>query len=201
MKKIVFILTAALMIAGSSCAEKASNGSQPKVDTTEMTETEVASENTPAPIPTDSMQSGSCIKTIDSGLRGANILPAITKHYEGRVVLIDFWATWCPPCRKAMKDIDQIKSDLLAKGACFAYITGETSPEKDWNNMITTIEGDHCRLTDVQWSELCSQLAIPGIPAYLLLNKDGSVAFSNLTVGGYPGNEVIQNQIEIALTK
>ena len=40
-----------------------------------------------------------------------------------------------------------------------------------------------------------------GIPAYMLLNKDGSVAFSNITQGGYPGNSLLQNLIETALTK
>ena len=57
------------------------------------------------------------------------------------------------------------------------------------------------RLTDAQWSELMSDLGVPGIPAYILINKDGSVAFSNLTEGGYPGNDMINNLIEVALTK
>ena len=67
--------------------------------------------------------------------------------------------------------------------------------------MIPGIAGDHYRLTKQQWNDLCTQLGIPGIPCYLLLNKDGSVAYSNLTQGGYPGNDVIKSEVEAALAK
>ena len=90
--------------------------------------------------------------------------------------------------------------DLQKKGVQFVYITGETSPQAAWEGMIKNIAGVHYRLTNKQWGELCSSLGIPGIPVYLILNADGSVAYSNLQQGGYPGNEVIQNNVEVALT-
>ena len=141
------------------------------------------------------------VVTIDPNLKGVDILPAITKKYEGKVVLLDFWATWCGPCRAAMKKLDTIKEDLMKKGVVFVYITGETSPLKNWEPMIANIKGEHYRLTNSQWTDLCGLLNIPGIPAYMLLNKDGSVAYSNLSTGGYPGNDILQNNIEVALTK
>ena len=42
---------------------------------------------------------------------------------------------------------------------------------------------------------------IPGIPAYVLYNADGTEAFSNLQEGGYPGNEIVNNAIEVALSQ
>ena len=94
---------------------------------------------------------------------------------------------------------DAIKPELMKRGVQFVYVTGETSPEATWTEMIKGIDGDHYRLTKAQWDELCTRLQIPGIPSYMLLGKDGSVAYSNLTEGGYPGNDIIKAEIEKAL--
>lgn len=67
--------------------------------------------------------------------------------------------------------------------------------------MIPSIAGEHYRLTEKQWSGLCESLNIPGIPAYLLLNKKGEKVYDNLDEGGYPGSEVLKNNIEVALTE
>ncbi|MBR1713080.1 MAG: TlpA family protein disulfide reductase [Alloprevotella sp.] len=140
------------------------------------------------------------VRTVPASVRGAKeILNAITANYKGSVVLIDFWATWCPPCRRAMVDIDQIKPELAEKGAAFVYVTGETSPASDWEAAVKNIKGDHYRLTNAQWNDLASGLGMPGIPAYLLLNRDGSTAFSNVTQGGYPGNDFMREQMLKAL--
>ena len=144
---------------------------------------------------------GAVGKTIDANVAGTDVLSAIAKNYEGKVVVIDFWATWCGPCRQAMKLIDEIKPELQKKGVVFVYLTGETSPLEKWEGMSATIEGDHYRITKKQWGALCSSLGLRGIPSYMILNKDGSTAYDNFKTGGYPGSEVLQNQAEVALTK
>lgn len=185
MKKSLFLISFLLLGLTTSCAKKAEASSQ------EETKTEAtATENTTA-----------VVKKVDANLTGAAAFEEIKKNYAGKVVLFDFWATWCPPCRSAMTQMHDIKPALMSKGAQFVYITGETSPEADWKQMIPSIAGDHYRLTNQQWQELGSLLKMQGIPAYLILNKDGSEAFSNITSGGYPGNEIIQNNIEVALSK
>ncbi|HPN38890.1 MAG TPA: TlpA disulfide reductase family protein [Melioribacteraceae bacterium] len=36
--------------------------------------------------------------------------------YKGKVVLLDFWATWCPPCRKGIPDLVELKNEFKNKG-------------------------------------------------------------------------------------
>lgn len=139
------------------------------------------------------------VKSFPVDVQGKAILDDIIAAYSGRVVLVDFWATWCPPCRRAMTEIDAIKPELISQGAAFVYITGETSPLADWREAIKDIEGDHYRLTDAQWESLLSELGVPGIPVYLLVGRDGETLFSNLTEGGYPGNATIKPLMEKAL--
>ena len=193
MRKSLLHVVTTLLLATTSCASKTSKKESLSTNTPE-TPMSIANPSNPDAIP-------ATIVPISTELNGHDAFDSLKKKYRGKVVLIDFWATWCPPCRAAMKEVDLIKTELQKKGAVFVYITGETSPEAEWKNALQIISGDHYRLTDKQWSELGGELNMAGIPAYMLLNKDGSVAFSNITQGGYPGNSLLQNLIETALTK
>lgn len=136
------------------------------------------------------------VRHMSVDVQGRAVLDAILAAYSDNVVLIGFWATWCPPCRQAMKEINEIKPEMISKGVTFVYVTGETSPMTEWREAIAEIEGDHYRLTDAQWESMIAELNMPGIPAYHMVGKNGEVIFSNLTEGGYPGNEVIKAKLD-----
>ena len=192
MYKKIFLLSALLLTTVVACKNKPNNAeAQATAETTEQTSATADGENGAQAV----------IRQVDPNLSGAEALETIKKNYTGKVAFFDFWATWCPPCRAAMRDIDQIKPELQKQGAVFVYITGETSPEDEWKNSLTDIHGDHYRLTDKQWNEINNNLHMPGIPAYFLLDRKGEIAFENLTEGGYPGNEVVKEMITKALNK
>lgn len=192
MYKKIFLLSALLLTTVVACKNKSNNAeAQATAETTEQTSATADGENGAQAV----------IRQVDPNLSGAEALETIKKNYAGKVAFFDFWATWCPPCRAAMRDVDQIKPELQKQGAVFVYITGETSPENEWKNSLTEIHGDHYRLTDKQWNEINNNLHMPGIPAYFLLDRKGEIAFENLTEGGYPGNEVVKEVITKALNK
>ena len=192
MYKKIFLLSALLLTTVVACKNKSNNAeAQTTAETTEQTSATADGENGAQAV----------IRQVDPNLSGAEALETIKKNYTGKVAFFDFWATWCPPCRAAMRDVDQIKPELQKQGAVFVYITGETSPEDEWKNSLTEIHGDHYRLTDKQWNEINNNLHMPGIPAYFLLDRKGEIAFENLTVGGDPGNEVVKEVITKALNK
>ena len=96
--------------------------------------------------------------------------------YGGRVLLIDFWATWCPPCIDALPDLRQLVSDLPADR--FALLATSVDAEvatvtefmkkepMPWYNWHVGVSSDIVRMLDVR-----------GFPTYLLVDAGGTILF------------------------
>lgn len=120
------------------------------------------------------------------------LFSSIISKYRGKVILVDFWATWCGPCRMANKAMLPLKEELKGKDIVYLYITGETSPLKTWENMIPDIHGEHFRLTDAQWSFLGDKFDIRGVPTYLIIDREGNVKHQKT---GFPGVAQIKEEL------
>jgi len=109
------------------------------------------------------------------------IFDAIVSKYKGNVVYVDFWATWCGPCRNSIKNQTQMKEDMADKNIKFVYITSPSSPETTYKNMIPDIKGEHYRVSKDEWNYLCEKFNISGIPHYAIVDKDGKVVDPDAT--------------------
>ena len=49
------------------------------------------------------------------------------KDLRGKVVLVNFWATWCPPCRKEMPDMEALHQEFKEQGLVMLAISDEES--------------------------------------------------------------------------
>ena len=116
------------------------------------------------------------------------MLDAILERYKGKAVLVDFWATWCEPCKAAIKQTEPLKDNRF-KDVSFVYITSSTSPKEEWVNMIPSIAGDHYYLTEKQLSVIYKQLGTNAFPSYLVVRKDGS---RSDTFIGYEGEPMLK---------
>jgi thiol-disulfide isomerase/thioredoxin len=88
-----------------------------------------------------------------------------------RVVLLDFWATWCLPCRKELPVITKIERDWSAKGLTVLRITNE---EPDVVKVF--LKGTRLKfVTLVNGADVSRQYSVDGIPTIVLIDKTGKI--------------------------
>ncbi|MEO9571359.1 MAG: TlpA disulfide reductase family protein [Polaribacter sp.] len=118
-------------------------------------------------------------------------------QYRGKVLLIDFWATWCGPCVKAMPHIGEVYNKFHPKGLEVLGISYDRDETK-WRNFLK--KNDY-----VVWDQASSLLewkcpsakifVINMIPATILIDKNGKIVARDLK------GEELETKIEELLAK
>jgi thiol-disulfide isomerase/thioredoxin len=103
-------------------------------------------------------------------------LTDIFKKYKGKVIYIDFWASWCIPCRAEMPNAALLKEKLKGQNIVFLYF-GYNDKETAWlkaRNQLE-IQGEHYLLNDTMIKEADEIFGINGIPHYAIIDKNGNI--------------------------
>lgn len=95
---------------------------------------------------------------------------------KGKFILIDFWATWCGPCKMAIPKMNHFKTEF-EKDLVVIGISDET---KEQVNALTSPKIEYYSAIDTQ-REIYNILEIRGIPHCILIDPDGIVRWE-----GYP---------------
>ncbi len=93
--------------------------------------------------------------------------------YRGKVVILNFWATWCAPCRKEMPELSALQSTL--GGNNFAVVTIATGPNSTDKiaAFFNEIRIDNLPAHRDPRQTLAREMGILGLPATLLLDRSG----------------------------
>lgn len=101
--------------------------------------------------------------------------------YEGRTIFLNFWATWCPPCRAEMPDIQKLYEEYAAAGNDSVAIIGVAAPgyggEKSAEEIAAFLEENgytYPVLMD-EGGKLFQQYGVYSYPTTFMIDKDGNV--------------------------
>jgi len=107
-------------------------------------------------------------------------LRQLLKTYENSAIYLDFWASWCGPCRMTNSQSKDNKHELKDKGIVVAYISMDENTEM-WKKAAKedeVVENQYC-LLDVNSSPLRNYFKIMSIPHFVLFNKKHEIVLLN----------------------
>ncbi len=93
--------------------------------------------------------------------------------YKGKVVLVNFWATWCAPCRKEMPTLEALQREL--GGADFQVLTIATgrNTEAAIKRFFAEAGVEELPILLDRKGALAREMAVFGLPLTVLLDRDG----------------------------
>jgi peroxiredoxin len=99
------------------------------------------------------------------------------KQLRGKVVLVNFWATWCPPCRKEMPDLDALYRQFRDQGLVILAISDEDASkvkqflaEKPVSYPVLLDPGD----------KVNKEFAVEGIPKSFVYDREGTLVAQSI---------------------
>ncbi|PHN07184.1 TlpA family protein disulfide reductase [Flavilitoribacter nigricans] len=96
--------------------------------------------------------------------------------YKGKVIYIDFYATWCGPCRQEIPHAKRLHQEFKDEAVVFLNLCAQ-SKEQDWENMKKqyALEGENYFLTNEEFYLLSATYQVDAFPTYVLIDKSGAV--------------------------
>ncbi|WPD23082.1 MAG: TlpA disulfide reductase family protein [Candidatus Electrothrix scaldis] len=127
--------------------------------------------------------------TLPSAVDGKDIS---SKDFKGKVLLVTFFATWCPPCRQEIPSLIQLQKDLAAKGFS---VLGLSLDEGDADLVNELVEQDKINYPVLMAdNEVVTGFGgVTGIPTSFLISHEGKMV---RTYAGYVPHELLKEDIE-----
>lgn len=119
---------------------------------------------------------------------------------KGKVIYVDFWASWCMPCRKEMPDAKLLQEFYKNEAFCYLYVSIDEIPA-GWKEAVAEENlknhlHNYC-LSEAEKFQLKTKVDLSSIPKYILINKKGDIVDRNALRPGDPKLKTTINKLLI----
>jgi thiol-disulfide isomerase/thioredoxin len=130
----------------------------------------------------------------DWTLKDANGNAVTLKALRGKIVLLDFWATWCMPCRQAMPGVQKLYEKYKDKPVAILGVNCYERGPSDPAGMIKKAGYTYPQLFNA--NEVATAYHVVGVPSFFLLGPDGKILMAS---SGYSADR--ERQIDALIEK
>jgi len=141
------------------------------------------------------------IKTGDSfpDLAGFKLEGKLPDSLKGKVVIVDFWASWCGPCKDSFPVMNELQKKYADKGLVIIAI----NVDEESSDMKDFLKANAATFTVVRDAKqkLVAVAGIQTMPSSFILDDTGKVRFTHTGFHGAETHKAYEQQIESLLKK
>ena len=126
-------------------------------------------------------------------------LGGTTAPVTGKILVVDFWASWCAPCKASFPALGRIAGDFGPRGVVLLGVSVDESPAA-YAAFVKKFAPPFATAHDAR-HELARQVGIPAMPSTFLIGRDGRIRAVHAGFHGEASERQLRNEIESMLSR
>jgi thiol-disulfide isomerase/thioredoxin len=141
------------------------------------------------------IKTGDIFPSLESASVVGGKIPDLTNH----VALVDFWASWCAPCKESFPAYAQLNADFTARGLVVLAISVDQNAEA-YRSFVKRMNPSFATVCDKD-QQIVREVNIPVMPTCYVLGRDGRVRFVHHGFHGAATEQEIRRELDALLAE